>query len=83
MLSLFNFTILSYDDVKIGFTLLSRFLESLCLILTVLCKLMSSFDVLLDRVRASRVFRRNRVALEVKVFAALLYFSGLSWRLLL
>jgi len=41
---------------------------------------MSSLDVLPDRVRASRVFRRNKVALEVKVLAALIYFSGLSYR---
>jgi len=34
----------------------------------------------LIRVRGLRVFRWNKVALEVKVFAALLYFSGLSYR---
>ncbi|MEM3734915.1 MAG: hypothetical protein QW158_08235 [Nitrososphaerales archaeon] len=41
---------------------------------------MSALEALVDRVRVSRVFRRNRVALEVKVLAALIYFSGLSYR---
>ena len=37
-------------------------------------------DLLVDRVRCSMVFKRNKVCLEVKVIAALLYFSGLSYR---
>ena len=41
---------------------------------------MSGLGLLLDRVRLSGVFRRNRVSLETKVVAALIYFSGLSYR---
>ncbi|WP_158648788.1 hypothetical protein [Candidatus Nitrosocaldus islandicus] len=36
--------------------------------------------MLFDRVRESRVFRRNKVSLEVKVLAAVIYSSGLSYR---
>jgi len=41
---------------------------------------MPALDMLLERVRVPKVFRRNKVALEAKVLVALIYFSGLSYR---
>jgi len=41
---------------------------------------MEALQVLVDRVRESGVFKRNRTPLEVKVLAAMLCFAGLSYR---
>ncbi|MEM2896049.1 MAG: DDE-type integrase/transposase/recombinase [Candidatus Bathyarchaeia archaeon] len=41
---------------------------------------MSAFTIILDLAKRSGVFKRNKVPLELKVLAALLYFSGLSYR---
>jgi len=41
---------------------------------------MSALQMMLDWVRGSGVFQRNRVPLEVKVLAAMLCFAGLSYR---
>jgi len=43
-------------------------------------RLMEALQVLVDRVRESGVFKRNRTPLEVKVLAAMLCFAGLSYR---
>jgi len=41
---------------------------------------MSALQMMLDWVRGSGVFQRNRVPLEVKVLSGMLCFSGLSYR---
>jgi hypothetical protein len=42
--------------------------------------LKGSFEVLLDRVQALGVFRRNKKPLRVKVLSTLFYYAGLSYR---
>lgn len=42
--------------------------------------LKGSFEVLLDRVEALGVFKRNRKPLRVKVLSTLFYYAGLSYR---
>jgi hypothetical protein len=41
---------------------------------------MFGLQPLVDVVRRAGVFKRNKTSLEVKVFAALLCFAGLSYR---
>ena len=41
---------------------------------------MTQYDALLKAVQDSHIFKRNRIALETKVLACLLYLAGLSYR---
>ena len=41
---------------------------------------MGAYEVLLKAVQAKGVFERNRIRLETKVLAYLLYMAGLSYR---
>jgi hypothetical protein len=43
----------------------------------------NGFEVLLERVQALKVFQRNKKFLRLKFLSTLLYYAGLSYRLLL